>query len=140
MNFEWSDELRSGNVIIDFQHRLLFKFIRETMESVRAGHSIEAAEEIVQFFKVYFIEHFGDEEEIMEEVNYPKAYMHAEEHKRIKEEADKLSGLLEKSDYSASNVHEAFIFASKWLHKHFTEMDKELIDYIKDSYHGNHSP
>lgn len=132
MKFEWTDEFCSGNSIIDFQHRLLFKFVNKLKSKIKSGDSIEAAEEMIQFFKVYFIEHFGDEEKIMKETQYPKILVHLREHRRIRHEAETILRILKKSRYSSEKVYESFLEASRWLKKHFAEMDRELIAFLKE--------
>lgn len=134
MIFQWSEEMMCGNPIIDFQHRLLCKMLEKIRFDIKMGNSTEAAEEMVQFFKVYFIEHFGDEEAIMKETKYPRKDEHIEEHKRIRGESFKLIELLERSNYSPNRVFETFLYARKWLEIHFSDHDSDLIKYLRVYY------
>ncbi len=138
MIFKWSEKLICGNPIIDFQHRFLFKVMDNVKHDIKKGKSIEAAKEMIHFLKVYFIEHFGDEEQIMAETGYPKIREHKTEHRKIRSEAFRMIRLLEKSNYSASRVYDTFLSARDWLQIHLKDYDQELIDYLQKYYDEYH--
>jgi hemerythrin len=137
MATKWPGELMSGNPIIDFQHRLVLQAIKKLMTQLRAGDGCtdapggDAFKEALIFFDCYCIEHFGDEEQILEEYQYPDLQNHKAEHEILINEINKIKIRYNKEGYSQELGYEYMATVSGWLKKHFDKADREIIQFLK---------
>jgi hemerythrin len=134
MATKWSGDLLSGNPIIDFQHRLALETIKKLMMRLRSGDGLETFKEALIFFECYCIEHFGDEEKILEEHKYPDLENHRAEHKIMTNEIEKMKIRYENEGYSQKLGLESMAIISSWLKKHFDKSDREMIIFLKQKY------
>jgi len=59
---EWTDDLATGNVRVDAQHRQLIRFANLFFEAVAAGKEANILAEAFAMLATYIGEHFRDEE------------------------------------------------------------------------------
>lgn len=75
----WSDELRTGNDVIDIQHKELMSKITYLREEIAKGNS-RAMAEAIAYLTDYVFDHFTLEERLMLKTNYPEFESHRDEH------------------------------------------------------------
>lgn len=103
----WKETFCSGNHLIDAQHRKLFNISNELLEailSVRPNHEISA---LAARLLDDVVQHFREEETILERAKFPGLKRHAEEHARLHNMA---LGLAQALDAGSAAVGDVFKF------------------------------
>ena len=71
MRYELTQDLLTGNQLIDSEHRQLFDAINALMDACAQGAGRTKISETVQFLNSYVNKHFGDEEKLQVQSKYP---------------------------------------------------------------------
>jgi len=124
----WDKVLVTGHVIMDTDHEHLVDLFNQLTTSIKERNSKEACVEllgkIIQRAKL----HFAFEEQLMDELRYPKADEHRAEHSRLITQAVRYKAKLE-SD--SADLHMPLIhFPEDWLTFHIVSADKELAAFL----------
>lgn len=72
MRAEFTDDLITGNELIDSQHEELIGRINKLLDSCEAGEGKISAIKMLDYLAKYTDTHFGDEEALQKEVCYPR--------------------------------------------------------------------
>jgi hemerythrin len=128
--FEWNDKYSVGVNDMDNQHKKLFAIINELFDAMRDRKSNEVLGKILKDLLDYTIVHFGKEEQLMKQNNYPGLQEQLTQHKiftdKIKELADKHnSGKMVMSIEISS-------FLKDWLVNHIQGIDKKYHKFFND--------
>ena len=138
----WKDNYELGVPIIDAQHKELFRRVESFLQVLRSKDSwnekIAKIDETLEFMKKYVVEHFRDEEEYQQSIDYPGYKAHKEIHNGM------VNYVLEFSkQYEQSNNDEQLIqqFGGRllaWLINHVAAEDQRIAEYaIKKGVSGN---
>ncbi|MFA6292914.1 MAG: hemerythrin family protein [Victivallales bacterium] len=126
----WKDDLATGLVMIDKQHKQFFKLVNKLLDSsIREDESKIIFDSFV-FLKYYILEHFGVEETSMVEYRYPLFAHHKNLHLYFRNEIERLELSLK------ANVppHEVAIklnyLVVNWFMNHIKVEDKKLCRYL----------
>ncbi len=128
---EWNEDLILGVSEIDKEHQLLVDRVNEIIRHANDKRLDYVADEAVSDLVYATRRHFENEEEMMEDVDYPDREIHMAVHKKLMvdltDKADILS--LETNHDSIQTVD----FFKDWLINHIKKDDTELAGFIKDS-------
>lgn len=127
MAISWDDNLKTGIDNIDEQHRLLFETIKKLDEFKNFKKNFY---EVLYGLQSYLSEHFSEEEQLMEKIDYPEYSAHKASHNMF---TDNCKSILdgESSDEDFSNVATNLVaFAESWLNNHYKDDDVKLASYI----------
>lgn len=80
MPIKWSDDLLTGNELIDSQHKTLIEMINDFYSAAGKGKSGEKTLQLLDFLKDYILKHFAAEETLTRNSNYPEKDDHIESH------------------------------------------------------------
>ena len=80
MAITWTEDLETGILEIDKQHQELFKHIDRLLEACKHGAGRDKVQEVVKFLEGYVVFHFGSEEKLMDQYNYPQTKEHKQAH------------------------------------------------------------
>jgi hemerythrin len=137
MRLVWNNQkYATGFDNIDRQHQGLFKAVNELLAACKAvGGSAsqeahEKALEIIDFLASYVIEHFRDEEELMEEVQSPMRIQNKAAHKHFLQKFEAMRGKIERHGLTRIIVVQLEIFLCGWLIEHIKKVDITLRDYV----------
>ncbi len=125
---EWSDELSTGVVGMDEQHKVLVDMINYIYKLLEEGKRTEAMEFFSDTLVEYVNMHFSEEEKMLERVGYPDL----ENHKKIHEQFKKLM-MDSVPKIKEGNEHEfktALALVWGWLYSHILKVDKRYGEYI----------
>ena len=133
---EWNESLETGNLVVDNEHKELFKLVKQMLDAGMSGEltsakRTEKVESAINFLGDYAKRHFAHEERLMDESSYPGKSVHKAQHEGF---MPVFAGLKEKllSEGSSLNVaidvNRALV---NWLTKHIMSTDKEFADYYK---------
>ena len=80
MKYELTDDLLTGNALIDSEHRELFAAVNNLMDACTQGKGRDQIQKTVQFLGDYVAKHFRDEEGLQTKSNYPGYPAHKQFH------------------------------------------------------------
>jgi hemerythrin len=131
----WSKVYETGHPVVDGQHRNLFKLINNLNLDLSDKEANLAFSDAIEILSVYVGTHFKTEEDLMKSIAYPDYDFHKQEHDNLKEQSEKLIKLfrLGKVDLTATISK----FLSDWLKHHIQEIDKKMIDWLKENVSSN---
>jgi hemerythrin len=122
---EWTPDLSVGVELIDEQHRELFRRITRLVEAVKSKECKYV------FLREYVVEHFGEEQAIMEKYGYPASDAHRAEHERFMKDFSALEEELrgEPSSYTRSVYTNQIVV--DWILNHIRTVDTGLGEYLR---------
>lgn len=139
MTVNWSQDLKLGIKKIDQQHRSFFeqrdKFVRSCTELLaKEGDSAATRDEIEELFYFltdYFKTHFEDEEQLLQEKNYPYYEQHQQRHKKFIEEVQQIKyEFLQNDEISVELVHQLKDKITDWFVNHIAKEDKKIVKHL----------
>ncbi|MGI5962405.1 MAG: bacteriohemerythrin [Lawsonibacter sp.] len=71
MRYELTQDLVTGNALIDSEHKQLFAAINTLLDACAQGKGRDKLVETTQFLNSYVNKHFGDEEKLQQSSRYP---------------------------------------------------------------------
>ena len=125
----WSEKLAVGVEIIDQQHQKLVQLINGLHAHMVAGDANEIMCKVLDRVIEYTGFHFGTEEQLMQEYDYPESATHKHQHGELVNTAVSLQQKLKNG-----NTHitmETMNFLQDWLQHHILETDKKFAAYLK---------
>ena len=132
MYTKWSDQLLTGNEIIDKQHKEIFEYITQIVDSGRSGKTESETGRMIEYLEGYCNRHFAAEEELQKKYKYPGYEVHKEMHERFREELVELKHKLAAYGASPELTTESVVLMVEWLAKHIDKSDKILALYIQN--------
>lgn len=128
---KWKEEYRSGNMLIDNQHRdILVKMSNLSDLLIREKDRSLIIQELTGIIASTEV-HFRDEENILQSIDYQDLENHREEHRQL---LTKANGILEKYSAGETNITETLsFFYFDLIAKHIFETDSKYFRLIKKS-------
>jgi len=127
--FEWTPDLETGNETIDSQHRTLFKYANDLVDALGDAESVEdSTTEFVWQLTDYVMQHFADEQDLMESVHYPEAGMHIQMHNTLTGETMKMTARVMRGEMVAAS--ELARLVTRWMRGHILDADKAFVRYL----------
>ncbi len=126
---EWEDNFSVGVEKIDNQHKKLVSMINTLYSAIREGKGRDVLDEIFSDLAAYVDEHFGTEEDYMEQYNYPGLVAHKREHDAFaKKVLDVYNEFREGKEVATVELMD---FLKKWLKNHILGTDKKYAPFFK---------
>ncbi len=127
--FPWTDDLITGNEMIDADHRHWVDLINVLLDSIANGYAGDYISEVLENLIVYSREHFGREETEMWRIAYAATGAHRAQHAEILKTAIELKGRLDAGEkINAPGVQN---YLSTWLRAHILNEDQKLAKALK---------
>jgi hemerythrin-like metal-binding protein len=127
--FSWTDELSSGNTMIDNDHRHLIDMVNKLDAAMCTGRGKAVLAQILDELITYTRSHFGREERLMQEIDYSDYTTHKAEHDKLITEVDALQNDFQSGKTDLS--YQTYLFLTSWLSHHIQEEDKQLVAAAK---------
>jgi hemerythrin len=127
----WRDEMTTGVVEIDAQHKYLIDFFNDLGHSIKKRYDPEDTSKVLKVMKYYAEWHFKKEEECMLRYHCPAADKNSKAHAVFME---KLEGYQREYDESggsidlAARIHEEL---ANWIVNHIMVVDTQLYPYTQ---------
>ena len=125
---EWEASLETGMALIDDQHRTLIEQVKILADRSNA----DRVPETLRFLENYVVEHFGTEERLHEDTDYPDAEAHVDVHNAFIQ-----TFLNFKKEYEANGEQQRLLMLLKltkllsgWLREHITGLDRRFAKYF----------
>ncbi|MDR4507038.1 MAG: hemerythrin family protein [Candidatus Brocadiaceae bacterium] len=132
MNLEWSDDLLTGNELIDTQHKELFRKAHSFIGVINSQIGEKKVSEMLEYLRRYVVQHFHDEEYLMAEHDYDGLEIHRKEHFQFTKDIRYLRKMLEEAGSTVEIASQIQIQMSRWLKHHIHGEDKKLAIFMKN--------
>lgn len=130
MRAEFDESLVTGNEMIDAQHKELIDKINKLLDSCETGEGKVAAIKTLDFLADYTEFHFGEEEKLQAEIEYPGIEKHKEEHEKLRIVVKELYEMLEEEEGpSEAFVEQVNKNVIEWLYRHIKGFDTSVAEY-----------
>lgn len=125
----WDDTMSIGVKEVDDQHKRLFLLANEVAATLEKGFDKEAVQRDLGVLCNYAVEHFADEEALMDMDAYPEYDRHVTEHMLCTTKAlDFLEAFSEDKEVDMA----AFLqFVTFWIHDHILNVDMTLGTFLR---------
>lgn len=133
MRYEVTQELITGNALIDSEHRQLFAAVNDLMDACSQGHGREQIQKTVTFLSNYVVKHFQDEENLQVKNKYPDYPAHKTFHDGYRRKLDQTAQALLKEGPTVKALGDLNQVVGV-LVAHIRTEDKRLARYIHE--HG----
>lgn len=135
MTATWTQNLALGIDALDDQHREIFLHVADLNASVLDGRGPGVAMMLIDFLERYVAEHFGDEEKLMTEHEYPAIEAHKAEHVRFRVTFEEV-----RAEYVTGPTPELVArlsdLTADWLSHHIGGTDRAFARYLKSRFGG----
>ena len=120
MYAELTDNLLTGNKMIDGQHKELIDKINDLLKACEnESPTIKAtAAQMLNYLADYTEFHFGEEEKLQEEIGYPGIKEHKAKHEELEQEGP--------TEAFVEQVNKNVI---EWLYYHIQGFDRSVAEY-----------
>jgi hemerythrin len=124
----WTKAFSVGVTEIDGQHQKLVLLINDLHDAMRAGNGSAVIGPLLGSLIDYTVYHFGTEERLFRETNYPDAKEHVIEHKALTHEVLKTKARFDAGEPVVTI--DLMDFLRRWLSDHIKGMDKRYTAYF----------
>ncbi len=132
MSLQWNENLASGSMEIDAQHKELFSRINNLLASFdKEATDLQELGKIVQYLSDYVVYHFGTEEKNMEHYRYSSTAQHKAQHEQFVKTFEKLKTRLAREGFSKQLGGEITDLCVDWLLNHIKYSDRALGMFLK---------
>jgi len=126
-----SKDMEVGVAKIDAQHRELIDRINAVTSMGVKSVSKEEAQKTLDLLETYVIKHFGDEEALQKQANYPKYEWHKGQHQLYIAEIKKLKKEFSDNGESAKFILDVSNSIINWIVRHIKSADVEFGKFLK---------
>lgn len=130
MRAEFSDNLVTGNDLIDSQHKELIDRINKLLDSCEMENGKVTAVKTLDYLADYTDFHFSAEENLQREIEYPGYDKHKIQHEDFKQTIKELDEMLQEEEGpSAAFVEKVEENVIKWFYTHIQGFDRSVAEY-----------
>ena len=132
MRYEVTQDLITGNALIDSEHRQLFAAVNDLMDACSQGRGRDQIQQTVRFLNDYVMKHFTDEERLQTQSKYPNYPAHKQFHDGYRRQLSQVTqellqqGATVKALGDLNNVVAVLV-------SHIRTEDKRLARHVKES-------
>ena len=127
MTLQWSEDLATGECVIDNHHKNIFKVANDLQMAINEGKGEEFTGKILKFLEYYVTEHFRAEEDFMSKYNYFHGYAaHKADHAQFMKDFNAFKKEFATNGASASLALQLQYWLFNWLSIHIGREDKKL--------------
>lgn len=128
--FEFTEQYYTGIGLIDSEHKVLFNIMEKAdklIKSFTVGDKYDQIMEIMEELRQYTVDHFTDEEEYMESINYSGLEAQKRAHAAFIEKIESINE--EEIDKNPHEYLESMMeFLLGWLINHILYTDKKIAE------------
>ena len=133
LSLKWSDELGTGIEVIDAQHREFCRRVNAFLKvCVDAPCDRDQLIKTFKYLKVYALEHFGLENSLMEEFDYPGKDGHMREHEKTRAWVEQTVKSLPTVEITTNFTLDLTYHLVEWTERHFRRVDRQLSNYLQE--------
>jgi hemerythrin len=129
---KWDDSLSVSVNLIDEQHKMLIKRIKELFDAVNSSRGAIEIGKTLGFMIDYTEFHFSTEEKHMAELGYPGFDVHRKQHDDFKSTLNEMVMEFEEDGATAQLGEWVNQYLINWLVDHIKSIDTKLADFLHD--------
>lgn len=133
---EWWQDLATGNVGIDNQHKELFRKINQLLTACEERKGKEEVGNLLRFLNRYVREHFLDEESLQVRFDYPLYREHKQEHDAFVRELVNAEEQFSREGASLLVIVNSGKMALDWVRTHIYQQDKRMAEFVNNAEKG----
>ncbi len=133
MTYQVTNDLLTGNITIDNEHRQLFQAINALLEACAHGKGRNQLAQTMTFLQSYIAQHFAHEEQLQAQTKYPDAVRHKQLHDGYKRVVHEICQELERTGPTVTLVGKVNANVGGWLVTHIKREDVKVAAHIKNS-------
>lgn len=130
MRYQLTNDLLTGNTLIDSEHRQLFDAVNNLMEQCEKGKGRDSIDKTAKFLLDYVAKHFSDEERLQVANKYPFYDTHKKFHEEYKKKLAAAVAEIEKSGLTIASLGKMNGMVAV-LVSHIRIEDKKLAAFLK---------
>ncbi|MDV7338507.1 bacteriohemerythrin [Terasakiella sp. A23] len=130
--FTWSDDLSCGDARVDEDHQQMLVRINELYNAIKHNSESGVVAGMYKDLKDYTLQHFSEEEKVMERVAYPDLEAHREEHSVFINRVEKSYDDYIQNPSEYASVELIGLLASLWQ-KHISTTDKKFATFMQNN-------
>lgn len=130
---QWREDLATGSEAIDKQHKELLRRVDDLLKGAKGRKGAEEIGRLMWFLKKYVRWHFRDEEKLQLESGFPGYQSHKLQHEIFFREVLRLEALHAEQGDNTLMIVAVITAMCEWLRSHFNKLDREFIDYLKQT-------
>ncbi len=128
---EWSKKLEIGHVVVDKQHKELFRKIDDVVKAgEKSSRDPESFGVAIKLLMEYCLLHFSEEENIQLKSNYPDYLAHKEQHTKFLAVLRDFEKEFKSSGPSIELANKVEQVAVDWLLVHIAKVDQTLANHV----------
>ena len=127
----WSDELLTGDEVIDKQHQTIFQRAEELINSAGNGCTRDQSVTLINYLEGYYFSHFAAEEALQVKYGDPNHEAHKRAHEALSQRVAQLKEEAAASANPQGDCVNVMLFMLGWLAEHIGLMDKALARHIR---------
>ena len=127
----FTKDFEVGITKIDSQHKELIERLNAVIKMGAGAVSKEETDKTFKMLSDYVAKHFGDEENLMKQNNFPKIDWHKEQHKLYVQNINNLKKEFDANGPSAKFTLDLNNALINWIVRHIKSADIELGKYLK---------
>ena len=133
MSISWREELAIGNQRIDEQHRELLERFDTLLAACRRGEGRGELTRLLDFLDEYVVKHFGDEEQLQRESDFPDFQSHHLQHMGFTKRLVELKRTIRaEGEVQVDHVLTTNKMLLDWLVQHISTRDREFGRYLQE--------
>jgi hemerythrin len=129
MTIQWSTQFELGHERIDAEHRIFLRLVNEFATRVDQGSGTDMLARTLNEIRKYAEFHFVSEENIMQELDYPRLDEHRGLHSRLLEALDGWMRDMSSGAIRPQEVQQALV---DWFAAHTSQEDQKLVAHIRN--------
>ena len=130
MYAEFTDNLITGNEMIDSQHQELIQKMNDLLKSCETNQDKIVAVKTLDYLEEYTDYHFTAEEKLQKEIEYPGYEKHKQQHEVFKQTIAELQEMLQEEEGPTpafvEKVQENIV---NWFYVHIEGFDRSVAEY-----------
>jgi hemerythrin len=131
MAIEWRENLATGHLEIDNQHKELFRRFNDLLAACNKGKGNEEVGNLLQFLSDYVISHFATEEQLQIRHDFPGYKDHKKQHDEFICDLRDIQNEFNSEGAGISVVIQTNKMIVNWLIKHISGTDKEMVTFLR---------
>ena len=131
MAIEWTDDLKTGDYVIDGEHKRLLKAADDLIQACNKGKGRDEIGRAVDFLCFYTRTHFAHEEELMEKYVFSGLLEHKKWHEGFTAETNLVADKLKADGPTVARLAEVNGKLSELI-THIRTMDLKMAKYIQE--------
>ena len=126
--FVWTEQLNVGIEVIDQQHRRIVEYINQLDDARSNSLSREEIGWLINDLVDYTISHFGFEESLQEEANYPFYKSHKKVHDLFAQRVSEYQARFSRGEDVTKALNSMLV---TWLFSHIKRDDADYVEAVK---------